>query len=168
MKISSIDIQRQTFRTKFKGYDQDEVRNFLIAVAEQMEELIRQRDQFKQEIERLSENLRDYEDKDKILKNTMVTAQKTGETITANAKKEAELILKEAEFKAAKAMEYAQSQILKIQRDMLDLRLQRKALQDKIQTSLQIMQKLLEYQKEEEKAAEKLVYYARKQDNSQS
>jgi hypothetical protein len=86
--------------------------------------------------------------------------------MTTNAKKEAELIIKEAEFKASKIMEHAQSAVIKIQKDMLDLKLQRKALQEKIQTSMQIMQKLLEYQKEEEKTAEKVTFYARKQESA--
>ncbi len=84
--------------------------------------------------------------------------------MAVNARKEAELIVKEAEFKASKLMEHAHNQVLKIQKDMLDLRLQRKALQDKIQTSIAIMQKILEYQKEEEKQAEKIMYYAKAQD----
>jgi cell division initiation protein len=166
MKLSSIDIQRQKFQVKLKGYDQDEVHNFLLSLAEQMEDLIRQNDQYRQEIDRLKDILNDYEERDKILKNTLVTAQKTSETLTNNARKEAELIVREAEFKASKVMEHAQQQVLKIQKDMLDLRLQRKALQDKIQTSIQIMQKMLEYQKEDEKAAEKVMLYARKQENA--
>jgi cell division initiation protein len=168
MKISSIDIQRQKFQVKLKGYDQEEVNNFLIVVAEQVEELTRQNEQYRQEIDRLKELLSDFEERDKILKNTLVTAQKTSEALTSNAKKEGELIVKEAEFKAAKLMEHAQSQVLRIQKDMLDLKLQRKALQDKIQTSIQIMQKLLEYQREEERSAEKVMYYARRQENSSS
>ncbi len=164
MRISAIDIQRQKFQTSLRGFDQDEVRNFLTTIAEQMEELSRQNDQYKQEIDRLKEYLTDYEERDKILKNTLVTAQKTSESMAVNAKKEADLIVKEAEFRAIKMMEHAQSQVLKIQKDMLDLRLQRKALQDKIQTSMQIMQKMLEYQKEEEKTAEKVMYYAKAQD----
>ena len=71
------------------------------------------------------------------------------------------------EFKAGKVMEYAQSQVLKIQKDMLDLKLQRKALQEKIQTSINIMQKILEYQKEDEKSAEKIMYYGRTQESGQ-
>jgi cell division initiation protein len=165
MKIASIDIQRQKFQIKLKGYDQDEVQSFLSTVAETVEELSRQNEQYKQEIDRLKESLGDYEERDHILKNTLVTAQKTSETMAVNARKEAELIVKEAEFKAAKLMEHAQSQVLKIQKDMLDLRLQRKALQDKIQTSIAIMQKILEYQKEEEKQAEKIMYYAKAQDS---
>ena len=167
MKISSIDIQRQKFQVRLKGYDQEEVRNFLISVAEQIEELSRENDHFKQEIDHLREILNDYEDRDRILKNTLVTAQQNSEAMIANTKKEAELIIKEAEFKATKVMEHAQSQVLKIQKDMLDLKLQRKALQDKIQTSIQIMQKILEYQKEEEKSAEKITYYGRAQEGGQ-
>lgn len=164
MKIASIDIQRQKFQIKLKGYDQDEVQSFLGAVAETVEELSRQNEQYRQEVDRLRESLTDYEERDRILKNTLVTAQKTSEMMATNARKEAELIVKEAEFKAAKLMEHAQSQVLKIQKDMLDLRLQRKALQDKVQTSIVIMQKILEYQKEEEKQAEKIMYYAKAQD----
>jgi cell division initiation protein len=167
MKISSIDIQRQRFQIKLRGYDEDEVRSFLNSISEQMEELIRENEKKKQEIDRLTDTLRDFEERDKILKNTLVTAQKTYEQLTSNAKKEAELIIKEAEFKASKLMEHAQNQVVKIQKDMLDLKLQRKALQDKIQTSIQIMQKLLEYQKEEEKSAEKIMYYGKKQENGQ-
>jgi cell division initiation protein len=163
MKISAIDIQRQKFQTKLKGYDPEEVQNFLISVAEEIEELSRQNDLYKQQIENLKEVLAEYQERDKILKNTLVTAQKTSETIASNAKKEAELIIKEAEFKGSKIMEHAQNQVLKIQKDMLDLKLQRKALQDKIQTSINIMQKLLEYQKEEEKSGEKVMLYAKKE-----
>jgi cell division initiation protein len=167
VKISAIDIQRQKFRTKFKGYDPEEVHNFLISVAEELEELSRQNDLYKQEIENLKEVVSEYQERDKILKNTLVTAQKTSETIATNAKKEAELIIKEAEFKGSKIMEHAQNQVLKIQRDMLDLKLQRKALQDKIQASISIIQKLLEYQKEEEKSGEKVMLYAKKQEAGQ-
>lgn len=166
MKLSSIDIQRQKFQVKLKGYDQDEVHNFLLSIAEQMEDLIRQNEQYRQEMDRLKDILGDYEERDKILKNTLVTAQKTSESLTNNATKEADLIVREAEFKASKVMEHAQQQVLRIQKDMLDLKLQRKALQDKIQTSIQIMQKMLEYQKEDEKAAEKVMLYARKQENA--
>jgi DivIVA domain len=167
MKISSLDIQRQKFQIKLKGYDQEEVRNFLITVAEQIEELCRENDLLKQDVERMRERLNEYEERDHILKNTLVTAQKTSETMIINTKKEADLIIKEAEFKATKLMEHAQSQVLKIQNDMLDLKLQRKALQDKIMTSIQIMQKILEYQKEEEKSAEKIMYYGRAQEAGQ-
>ena len=166
MKISAIDIQRQKFQVKLKGFDQEEVRSFMIAVAEEIEELSRQNEVYRQEIDSLREMLADYQERDKILKNTLVTAQKNSESMTTNAKKEAELIVKEAEFKAIKVMEHAQSAVIKIQKDMLDLKLQRKALQEKIQTSMQIMQKLLEYQKEEEKTAEKITFYAaKKQEN---
>lgn len=167
MKISSIDIQRQKFQVKIKGFDQDEVQSFLHSVAETVEELSRQNDQYKMTIDQLRESLNEHEERERILKNTLVTAQKTSETMAANAKKEAELIIKEAEFKAVKLMEHAQSQVLKIQKDMLDLRLQRKALQDKIQTSIHIMQRILEYQKEEEKQAEKIMYYAKAQETGQ-
>jgi cell division initiation protein len=166
MKISAIDIQRQKFQVKLKGFDQEEVRSFMIAVAEEIEELSRQNEVYRQEIDSLREMLADYQERDKILKNTLVTAQKTSESMMTNAKKEAELIIKEAEFKASKIMEHAQSAVIKIQKDMLDLKLQRKALQEKIQTSMQIMQKLLEYQKEEEKTAEKVTFYARKQETA--
>ena len=167
MKISSIDIQRQKFQVKLKGYDQEEVRNFLLTVAEQIEERSRENDVYKQEIDRLREVLTDYEDRDRILRNTLVTAQQSSEAMLSNTKREAELIVKEAEFKAIKIMEHAQNQALKIQKDMLDLKLQRKVLQDKIQTSIQIMQKILEYQKEEEKSSEKITYYGRAQEGGQ-
>ena len=167
MKISSIDIQRQKFQVRLKGYDQEEVRNFLISVAEQIEELSRENDLLKQEVDHVREVLNDYEERDRILKNTLVTAQQNSENMLSNTKKEGDLIIKEAEFKATKIMEHAQSQILKIQKDMLDLKLQRKALQDKIVTSIQIMQKILEYQKEDERSAEKVTFYGKAQEGGQ-
>ena len=44
MKISPMDIQRQTFGQRFRGLDPDEVRAFLAAVAEEMAALQRERD----------------------------------------------------------------------------------------------------------------------------
>src|SRR5580765_4646950 len=108
MKLSSIDIQRQKFQVKLKGYVQEEVHNFLLSVAEQIEDLIRQNEQYRQELDRLKDSLGDYEERDKILKSTLVTAQKNSESLTSNAMKEAELIVREAEFKASKLMEHAQ------------------------------------------------------------
>ena len=52
MKISPMDIQRQTFGVRFRGFDPDEVRTFLAVVAEEMAALQREKDEIEQQLRR--------------------------------------------------------------------------------------------------------------------
>jgi len=85
--LSPLDIQKQTFVRKFKGYDPDEVRVYLQMVAEEIERLVRDVDRFSRENAMLREDLEDHSQREQILKDTLLSAQKVSEEVKANARK---------------------------------------------------------------------------------
>lgn len=159
MKLSPIDINKQKFTIRFKGYDREEVHNFLNAIAEQLEQLIRENAIQKKEIDRLNNLLEEYREREEVLKNTLVSAQKASDQLRENAEKESKLMIKEAELKAIKVYEAAQKQIQKLQTDILQLRMRKKHMQETILSQLEALKQLITIQREEEEKEAKLTFF---------
>ncbi len=158
MKLAPMDIQKQRFTIKFRGYDEEEVHAFLSSIAEQMEQIIKENAQLKKEVEHLKESVEEYIERENVLKNTLVTAQKASDQLRENAQKEANILIKEAEFKANKILEAAQKQLLKIKEDLMQLKMKKNYFQDNVLMQIDAIKQLIMTQKEEEKKDEKLSY----------
>ena len=74
MKISPMDIQRQTFTPKFRGFDREEVRTYLALVAEEVAALQREHDSLAQKVQSLQYVVDEAKEREVILKNTLLTA----------------------------------------------------------------------------------------------
>jgi len=150
MKISPMEIQRQTFATTWRGFDRDEVRTYLAFVAEEVATLQRERDSFGQEVQSLKSIVEDYRHREMILKNTLLTAQRVSDEIRENARRHADGIVKEAEIQADRLIELAQNRARSVERDLVDLRVQRQTVRVEMRAFLERMEKLLEIQEEAE------------------
>lgn len=112
MKISPLDIQQQQFKVKtFRGLDPDDVDAFLQTVAGEMEGLIRENNQMKEQQSRQSREMLDMAEKERELRETLLSAQRVIEEMKANARKEAELIVSEAELKGERIVADAERQL---------------------------------------------------------
>ena len=112
MKISPLDIQQQQFKVKmFRGLDPDDVDAFLQTVAGEMEGLIRENSQMKEAQSRHSREMLDMAEKERELRETLLSAQRVIEEMKANARKEAELIVSEAEIKGERIVADAERQL---------------------------------------------------------
>ena len=112
MKISPLDIQQQQFKVKaFRGLDPDDVDAFLQTVAGEMEELIREIGQLKEQQARQKHEMVDMAEKERELRETLLCAQRVIEEMKANARKEAELIVSEAELKGERIVADAERQL---------------------------------------------------------
>src|ERR1043166_9197365 len=90
--LTPLEIQKQTFSRILKGYNADKVRGYLSLVAEEIERLLRDVDRLSRENAMLREDLEDHSQRERILKDTLLSAQKVSEEVKANARKEAEQI----------------------------------------------------------------------------
>ena len=158
MKLAPMDIQKQRFTVKFRGYDEEEVHTFLWSIAEQMEQIIKENSILKKEVEHLKESLEEYVERENVLKNTLVSAQRVSDQLRENAQKEAQIIIKEAEMKANNILEVAQKQLLKLKEDLIQMRMKKNYFQDNILIQLEAIKRLIIVQKEEDKKDEKLSY----------
>jgi cell division initiation protein len=150
MKISPMDIQRQTFTQKFRGFDREEVRTYLALVAEEVAALQREHDSLAQKVQSLQYVVDEAKEREVILKNTLLTAQKASEEIRENARKQAESQVKEAELQADRLVELAQSRAHEVERGILDLRGHRAALRTDIRAFITRLTHLLDLQEEAE------------------
>jgi len=101
MNITPIDIQQQQFKGKmFGGLDQEDVDSFLQSVAAEMENLVRENNELKEQQARQSREMLDIAEMEKELREVMLGAQRITEDMKTNARKEADLIVSEAELKA--------------------------------------------------------------------
>ena len=150
MKISPMEIQRQTFAGKIRGFDRDEVRTYLAFVAEEIATVQRERDLLQQELQSIKSVVEDYRHREMILKNTLLTAQRVSEEIRENARRHAEGIVKEAEIQADRLLEIAQSRARQIELDLVDLRMQRQTVRSEMRSFLERMGRMLEIQQEAE------------------
>lgn len=126
MKISPLDIQQQQFKVKtFRGLDPDDVDAFLQTVAGEMEGLIRDNSQMKEQQSRQSRDMLDMAEKERELRETLLSAQRVIEEMKANARKEAELIVSEAEIKGERIVADAERQLGDLKSRIEDIRRQK-------------------------------------------
>jgi cell division initiation protein len=150
MKISPMDLQRQTFALRWRGYDTAEVRTYLNIVAEEIAALQRERDGLEQEVQSLRALVDEHRQRETILKNTLLTAQRLSEEIKEAARKQSESVVKEAEIQADRLLELAQSRAQEVERGILDLRGMRSSLRTDVRALITRLTHILDLQEEAE------------------
>ncbi|MBA4348639.1 MAG: cell division protein DivIVA [Thermodesulfovibrio sp.] len=150
MRITPLDIQQKQFPMKFRGFDVDEVYSFLELMREEMEELIRENASLKEQLSRADTHLREYGDMEVTLRETLITAQQMVEEYKTNSRKEAELILKEAELKAESMMGESQEKVVKIHEDIVELKGIRRHFKEEVKRLIESHLRMLEFDKERE------------------
>lgn len=111
MSISPLDVRNQVFKKKLRGFDADEVRIFLDAVADRMEDMIKQREDLERENAVLREKNKSFAEIESALRDTMVTAQRICDESKVNAQKEADVIIRQAELEAQAKVADANRQV---------------------------------------------------------
>ena len=150
MRITPLDIQQKQFPMKFRGFDVEEVYAFLEVVREEMEELLRENALLKENVHRTDGQVKEYRDMEATLRETLITAQQLAEDYSANSKKEAELILKEAELNADNMIKEAQEKMVKIHEDIVDLKGIRRHFKEELKRLLDSHQRMMEFDSERE------------------
>jgi cell division initiation protein len=148
--LTPLEIQKQTFSRTIKGYNQDEVRAYLHLVAEEIERLVRENDRLSREVAVLREDLEDHSNRERILKDTLLSAQKVAEDLTTNARKDAELIVKDAELLSDRLIGQAMQRVADLERAIGDLKIERRAARNKLQATLDTIQHMVILDAEEE------------------
>jgi cell division initiation protein len=168
MKLTPLDIQRQSFQARFRGFDRDEVATFLNVVAEEMEQLRSENEKLQEEVRRQSALLSEHHEREQILKNTLVAAQRTSEDIKENAKKQSQMLLKEAELAADRLIEGAQSKAHDIEKDILDLKQQKRQVLNSILAAISNLRSLIQAMSEAEAQQDKVSFLKRRSDKKEA
>ncbi|MDI9493167.1 MAG: DivIVA domain-containing protein [Bacillota bacterium] len=110
--ITPLDIQNQEFTRGVRGYKPEEVDTFLDLITTDMERLIEENNNLKEQVKALSAELERYRSTEGMVLDTLEAAKALMGDISASAEKRAEILLKNAELDADRitreAREYAE------------------------------------------------------------
>ncbi|MBQ7751591.1 MAG: DivIVA domain-containing protein [Clostridia bacterium] len=98
--LTPIDIQRQDFDVKLRGYNADEVDDFLDLVGKDYEKLYKDNAELREEVKRLNASLEQYKNMEETLKESILLAQTAAEDIKKSAAEKANVIVNEAQTKS--------------------------------------------------------------------
>jgi cell division initiation protein len=143
VKLTPLDIRKQEFKKVVRGFDVEEVETFLDMVSEQFENLLHEKRQMNEEIVKLQTQLRDYQQVESALKETLMNAQQNINQSRETSKKEAEIIVREAELKAEEILDNTKSKLLDMKNELLLLKSQKdsfvKRLKQLIQSQVELI-----------------------------
>ncbi len=119
--LTPLDINKKEFSRSFRGYNCNEVDEFLEQVLRDYGQVFRDNQELREKNLRLTEELEGYAKLEQTIKEALVMAQQTGEEMRRNAQREADLIIKEAENKTQEMIQQAQNKVEKAERYYSDL-----------------------------------------------
>ena len=97
MSLTPLDVKKKTFGSQLRGVSPKEVTAFLALVAKEMEQLRKERGILAEKVDELSARLEQYERTEDLLKETLLTAQKTTGDLRSAARQECDAIKRKAE-----------------------------------------------------------------------
>jgi len=157
MKVTPTEIRNANFKKKLKGFDPEEVRIFLTMVSEEMENILKENARLISENQELRAQLTDVQEKERMLKEIMLSTQKFVESLKENARREARIIVKDAELRAEEILGSAQRQLKKINDEITHLKIQRKEVEEKILAMISALKETINLFKEKKEEEEEKV-----------
>jgi cell division initiation protein len=136
MKITPLEIKRQQFKKVMRGFDPVEVETFLDMLSNELEEQVRTTKDLRDRIIELETQLADYKNMEKTLQQTLMQAQEASGKSIENSRKEADLIIRDAELKAQQIIEKARTDFSKIKEEISALKARKESVLSRLKILL--------------------------------
>lgn len=109
MRITPLEIRQKTFEKNFRGYEKDEVHAFLVTLSQEWERIVDENKELKFKFESTEREIQKLREVESSLYKTLKTAEDTGASVIDQARKTAELHLRESQFKAEQMLNEAKT-----------------------------------------------------------
>jgi len=138
MRLSPVDIRQQQFSIKtFRGFDPQEVGTFLDDLAEDFEGLLRENGALREQLGSHEERSRGRSETEKTLTDTLVTTQRLADEMKESAKRDAQLVLREAALNGEKLVEEARAEEAKLRVEIQTLKRLRRQLIEELRATVE-------------------------------
>ena len=127
MRITPLDVRKQEFRKVMRGLDADEVYAFLSTVADEYEAALNDNKALRERLLELDDKVQEYRTIERTLRDTLLTAERVTVESKDNARREASLIVKEAQLQAERSLRDITSEAVRLRQEVQRLRSQRDA-----------------------------------------
>lgn len=144
MALTPLDIHNREFSKGFRGYDEDEVNEFLDQIIKDYEILLREKKELEDKLNEVHDRLGHFTSIEETLNKSIVIAQEAGEDVKRNAQKEAKLIIKEAEKNADRIVNDSLSKARKIAMDIEEMKKQSKVFRTRFKMLVEAQLDLLD------------------------
>ncbi|RRJ66635.1 DivIVA domain-containing protein [Paenibacillus oralis] len=143
MPLTPLDIHNKEFSRRIRGYDEDEVNEFLDQVIKDYEIVIRENKELHNQLLAMQEKLDHFANIEETLSKTIIVAQEAADEVKNNAKKEAQLIVKEAEKNADRIVNESLAKSRKIAMEVEELKKQASIYRARFRTLVEAQLDLL-------------------------
>ncbi|MBM6618529.1 DivIVA domain-containing protein [Bacillus suaedaesalsae] len=144
MPLTPLDIHNKEFSRGFRGYDEDEVNEFLDQVIKDYEMVIREKKELEEKLNEQKEKLGHFSNIEETLNKSILIAQETAEEVKRNATKEAKLIVKEAEKNSDRIINESLTKARKVAIEIDELKKQSKVFRNRFRMLIQAQLEMLD------------------------
>jgi cell division initiation protein len=167
-KVTPNEIQNHSFSKKWRGIDPVEVESFLALVSEEIEDLTRARAELESRARALETENSEHRERERTLRDTLLSAQRASDDIRGAARREAELIVQQAEDSSERLTHHALQRSAEIERAIEDLKIQRTAFRLQLEKLLELVQHVVERDRIEDEKDLPLSYLTRKAEKGET
>ncbi|NSL51259.1 DivIVA domain-containing protein [Calidifontibacillus erzurumensis] len=144
MPLTPLDIHNKEFSRGFRGYDEDEVNEFLDQVIKDYEMILREKKELEEKVKELTERLQHFSNIEETLNKSIIVAQEAAEEVKRNAQAESKLIIKEAEKNADRIINEALNKSRKIAIEIEELKKQSKVFRNRFRMLIKAQLEMIE------------------------
>jgi len=144
MRLTPLDIRKQEFKKAMRGLDGDEVHAFLATIADEYEAVISDNKALRERLLELDDKVQEYRNMEKTLRDTLLTAERVTVEAKDNARREAELIVKEAQIEAEKAVRDIRGTAMKLRQEIQTLKQQKDGYLSRLKVLIESHMKFVE------------------------
>ncbi len=146
MNITPIDIQQKQFPVAFRGFERAEVETFLDQVREEMEALMREVTELREFRQVYDDRMSEVRQKEETVKNTMIMTQKLMEDQKDNARREAALLIKDAELRSQQIIASVHEERVQLEAEIQNLKRMRHHFLEDVKKVVQMHLEMVNYE----------------------
>lgn len=143
MSLTPMDIHNKEFPLKMRGYDQDEVNDYLDQIIKELEKLVREKKEMEKQLSFAEEKLTHYDSLQDSLNRSILVAQEAADRLKENTAKEVEVILREAENNADQLLKDSVEKAQRIEVETEELRKHSKVFRQRLQLMIESQLEML-------------------------
>ncbi len=110
MALTPVDMLHAEFKTRLRGYNKNQVDEFIRTAAESLEAALKDRAELQRKLDALQEEVDQVRQIRATLTDALTVAQRSADDLRASAHQQAEAIIKEAEVARVQLMADAQAE----------------------------------------------------------
>lgn len=150
MAVSRIDILNREFTRSLRGYNPEEVDNFLHDVADTLGRLGDEKVVLSSRVVQLESRLAEFEEQEAALRNTLLATQRMTEDLKSGAQREAQLIIDAARSRADNLLQQANQRLTRIFDEIAEAKKLKTQFEISVRSVVESHLKLLDMQRENE------------------